>query len=901
MKVFVVFLCALSAGRTGFVVPKVHEEGASVLYRTEDGLGNYQFGYDEKHRTGGSFRKEKGDGYGRKVGSYGLHDADGRVRVVNYVADEHGFRASVETNEPGVAPEDPAATAINKAPVAIPYPAPMHLDHLTGVNAALAHPVAAPVVGTYSAPIHSAPVVAPAGFYRQPMHFASVLGPSVSHMIGQMPAYIGHYLASQAVHPLHKAVAYDAPIAAAPAVGVVTPAVYAAPAAYVAPTAIASETYAAPAVPAAPVVYKAPIHFSDVVGPSVNHMHQNVHQHLAAQKFYKSLHSPAIIYETAPVVTRLGVAPAASAAAVAAPVVQKSLAYAAAPVAAAPVPVAAAAPVAVAAAAPIAVAAAPIPVAAPVPVDTAAAPEPVAAAAPEPVAAVSVPVAAAPEPVAAVSVPVAAAPVPVARPCTVAAAPVPVAAAPVPVAAAPVPVAAAPVPVAAAPVPVAAAPVPVAAGPVPVAATAVKQKVYAPYAAAQLPASVSAPVVKQAYASPVAGSAAYAAPVSAAPVVKTHGFASYAAAPLPVPIAVPVGNVDPVLEKGYVSYADAPVSVAAPIAEKAYGAAYAAPYAAKPIVEKTYAGSVVAPAGYAAPVSVAPVAPVIEKSFAYSRPTPILSKPYGTAIASAPIAAGPIIQQQYSYKTATPLAAAGPIASKSYAAYAAPVDAPSVIVVEKAHASYATASTATTPIGTPVTKAVVGPTIAYGPAHAGAEYGYTPAATYSAAPVGKLTVAYNGPPSRFAVAQAYTTPVYAPAPVATKLTASPSYSYGPLTVEATIAKPVVYATSGVSVDPVVDKHLAAGVPTTIATAPIATAVHQPSIAAPAIAAPISKVGLEHGAVENGIFKTAAGVNGYSHELVKPHAYTKVYQWMYGHSPSFYGYAYSSVPIGYRKK
>ena len=49
-----------------------------------------------------------------QVGSYGLRDADGRMRVVNYVADALGFRASVSTNEPGTdVKQDPAATNLN--------------------------------------------------------------------------------------------------------------------------------------------------------------------------------------------------------------------------------------------------------------------------------------------------------------------------------------------------------------------------------------------------------------------------------------------------------------------------------------------------------------------------------------------------------------------------------------------------------------------------------------------------------------------------------------------------------------------------------------------------------------------------------------------------------------------
>lgn len=91
------------------------------------GLGNYAFGYNEGHATGGSFRKESGNAAGVVAGSYGLAVADGRQRVVNYVADAAGFRADIKTNEPGVEPKDPANTAINKAAIVAPafhYAAP---------------------------------------------------------------------------------------------------------------------------------------------------------------------------------------------------------------------------------------------------------------------------------------------------------------------------------------------------------------------------------------------------------------------------------------------------------------------------------------------------------------------------------------------------------------------------------------------------------------------------------------------------------------------------------------------------------------------------------------------------------------------------------------------------------
>ncbi|GIY51550.1 cuticle protein 14 isoform b [Caerostris darwini] len=107
-------LVALSQAYAIYNYPYHVNTGTSQQYNTQDGIGNYQFGYNEDHSSGGTFRKETGDAWGNKYGSYGLRDADGRYRVVNYVADQAGFRAAVKTNEPGVAPEDPASATINK-------------------------------------------------------------------------------------------------------------------------------------------------------------------------------------------------------------------------------------------------------------------------------------------------------------------------------------------------------------------------------------------------------------------------------------------------------------------------------------------------------------------------------------------------------------------------------------------------------------------------------------------------------------------------------------------------------------------------------------------------------------------------------------------------------------------
>lgn len=87
--------------------------GSSVVQRSDDGHGNYAFAYKEQHASGGTSRSEKG-GPGYASGSYTLNDHDGRQRVVQYVADAHGFRAAIKTNEPGVdSKEDPADVSIN--------------------------------------------------------------------------------------------------------------------------------------------------------------------------------------------------------------------------------------------------------------------------------------------------------------------------------------------------------------------------------------------------------------------------------------------------------------------------------------------------------------------------------------------------------------------------------------------------------------------------------------------------------------------------------------------------------------------------------------------------------------------------------------------------------------------
>ncbi|GIY40615.1 cuticle protein 16.8 [Caerostris extrusa] len=73
----------------------------------------YKFGYEVKDHHGEQHRHEHGDGHGNVQGSYGFTDHRGIHREVNYVADHHGFRATVKTNEPGTANQDPADVKVH--------------------------------------------------------------------------------------------------------------------------------------------------------------------------------------------------------------------------------------------------------------------------------------------------------------------------------------------------------------------------------------------------------------------------------------------------------------------------------------------------------------------------------------------------------------------------------------------------------------------------------------------------------------------------------------------------------------------------------------------------------------------------------------------------------------------
>lgn len=110
----------------------------------------YSFNHDTTDEFGTrTTQEEKGDENNNKVGSYSYTDAAGITRTVRYVADANGFRATVETNEPGTKTSNPAdapfySSAVEPPP-APPAPKPA---------AVVVRPAApAPVV------VHSHPVV----------------------------------------------------------------------------------------------------------------------------------------------------------------------------------------------------------------------------------------------------------------------------------------------------------------------------------------------------------------------------------------------------------------------------------------------------------------------------------------------------------------------------------------------------------------------------------------------------------------------------------------------------------------------------------------------------------------------------------------------------------------------
>lgn len=76
----------------------------------EEPLHPYNFAFEEKDVNFTVTRQEEMDAQGVVKGSYSYIDKDGIFRTVNYIADNDGFRASIQSNEPGLTNSAPAGT-----------------------------------------------------------------------------------------------------------------------------------------------------------------------------------------------------------------------------------------------------------------------------------------------------------------------------------------------------------------------------------------------------------------------------------------------------------------------------------------------------------------------------------------------------------------------------------------------------------------------------------------------------------------------------------------------------------------------------------------------------------------------------------------------------------------------
>lgn len=129
-----------------------------------------------------------------------MHDIDGRARRVDYVADGHGFRAVVNTNEPETAHSAPAAS-LTASPYAAPVAPVAHHAVAYSAPVAVAHP--APVAYAHGAPLavpHHAPVsyahAAPlAVAHHAPIAYSTSsavnhVAPAVSHVAAAPVAHV---------------------------------------------------------------------------------------------------------------------------------------------------------------------------------------------------------------------------------------------------------------------------------------------------------------------------------------------------------------------------------------------------------------------------------------------------------------------------------------------------------------------------------------------------------------------------------------------------------------------------------------------------------------------------------------------------------------------------------------
>ncbi|GFT90638.1 cuticle protein 10.9 [Nephila pilipes] len=122
-KVFLIAALAAVAIAKPYEAPAPAAEAAASAQEEKYPPLPYEFGYETNDDHGTTtFRKETSDGKGKVQGSYGYKDHQGIERVVEYIADEHGYRAEIKTNEPGTESQNPADVLLHAEPIVIEEP-----------------------------------------------------------------------------------------------------------------------------------------------------------------------------------------------------------------------------------------------------------------------------------------------------------------------------------------------------------------------------------------------------------------------------------------------------------------------------------------------------------------------------------------------------------------------------------------------------------------------------------------------------------------------------------------------------------------------------------------------------------------------------------------------------------
>ncbi|XP_035219095.1 cuticle protein 16.8-like isoform X1 [Stegodyphus dumicola] len=199
VKVALFCLVSLAAAQYGpkYDVP-VYAKPYGAAY--EEKPQPYSFGYDVKDDYGTTLtRKEEGDDYGNKRGSYGYVDAYGIYRQVDYVADDKGFRAAIKTNEPGTENQNPADVEIQSEAAPVKYDSAPAYGKAVSAPAYARAPVAAPAYSRPAPAYKPAPAIYASGPVYQPAAPAAVYQPAAP-----APVY-------QPAAPQYSAPVYSAP------------------------------------------------------------------------------------------------------------------------------------------------------------------------------------------------------------------------------------------------------------------------------------------------------------------------------------------------------------------------------------------------------------------------------------------------------------------------------------------------------------------------------------------------------------------------------------------------------------------------------------------------------------------------------------------------------------------